>query len=97
MVGVRGLEPPASASQTLRATDCATPRSRGPAGSIGSRIAARQTEDGFFCVETDAAGWFAWKLLIRIFKDPVHVRFSRLKRNLQRLAEHGLERGEARC
>src|SRR5476651_1994060 len=26
MVGVRGLEPPASASRTLRATSCATPR-----------------------------------------------------------------------
>jgi hypothetical protein len=27
LVGVRGLEPPASASRTLRATNCATPRS----------------------------------------------------------------------
>ena len=26
MVGVRGLEPPASTSRTWRATDCATPR-----------------------------------------------------------------------
>ncbi len=25
-IGVRGFEPPASASQTLRATNCATPR-----------------------------------------------------------------------
>ncbi len=27
-IGVRGLEPPTSASQTLRATNCATPRSK---------------------------------------------------------------------
>ena len=26
LVGVRGLEPPTSASRTLRAADCATPR-----------------------------------------------------------------------
>jgi len=30
MVGVRGLEPPTSASQTPRATNCATPRCSRP-------------------------------------------------------------------
>lgn len=38
LVGVRGLEPPTSASQTPRATDCATPRY--PTG--GSLEKARQ-------------------------------------------------------
>jgi hypothetical protein len=60
LVGVRGLEPPTSASQTPRATDCATPRRHREVYRLVGTSAMNQRSDAVWYhhyVEADGGCW----------------------------------------